>query len=99
MLAVTVSMMTLRSERWRWLVAGSICGVALLVRADSVLLVAAFDLFLLIQIARLRTSKSLVNLLLFCAAISLVLAPWIARNYVALQKFQPLASAFGRPRS
>lgn len=97
MLAVSVSIMSLRSERWRWLLVGFICGVALLVRADSVLLVAAFGLFLLIQIARLRTSKSVVNLLLFCAAIPLVLAPWIARNYIAFGKFQPLSSPVGMP--
>lgn len=97
MLAVTASIITLRTERWRWLVVGFICGVALLVRADSVLLVAAFGLFLLIQIARLRTLKSVVNVLLFCAAIPLVLAPWIARNYIAFGKFQPLSSPVGMP--
>jgi 4-amino-4-deoxy-L-arabinose transferase-like glycosyltransferase len=97
MLAVAVSIMVLRRERWRWLVVGLICGVALMTRADSVLLIAAFGLILLIQIARLRTSKSVANLLLFCGAIPLVLAPWIARNYIALGKFQPLASAEGLP--
>lgn len=97
MLAVAVSIMTMRSEHWRWLFVGFICGVALMVRADSVLLVAAFGLFLLIQIARLRSSKSVVNLLLFCGAIPLVLAPWTARNYIALRKFQPLASPVGMP--
>ena len=97
MLAVAVSAMTLRSERWRWPAVGFICGVALMVRADAVLLVAAFGLFLLIQIARLRNSKSVVNLLLFCGVIPLVLAPWIARNYIALGKFQPLASPVGMP--
>jgi len=40
----------------------------------------------------------MVALLLFCAGVPLVLAPWIARNYIALGKFQPLASEFGRPR-
>ena len=97
MLAVAVSIMTWRTERWRWLVVGFICGVALMTRADAVLLVAAFGLFLLIQIARLRTSKSVVNLLLFCGAIPIVLAPWIVRNYIALGKFQPLASPVGMP--
>lgn len=97
MLAVAVSTMTWQRERWRWPTVGFICGVALMVRADSVLLVAAFGLFLLIQIVRLPTSKSMVNLLSFCAAIPLVLAPWTARNYIALGKFQPLASPVGAP--
>ncbi len=97
MLAVTVSIMAFRNERRRWLVVGLICGVALLTRADSVLLISAFVLFLIFQIARLRSSKSVVSLLLFCCAIPLVLAPWIARNYIALGKFQPLASPTGMP--
>jgi hypothetical protein len=37
-------------------------------------------------------------LLLFCSAIPLVLAPWIVRNYISFDKFQPLASEYGKPR-
>ena len=97
MLAVTVAVMTFRKESWRWLVVGVICGAALLVRADSVLLVSAFGLFLIFQIARLRSSKSVLSFLMFCFAIPVVLTPWIVRNYVALGKFQPLASPTGMP--
>lgn len=97
MLAVTVSIMAFRKEGRRWLVVGVICGIALLVRPDSVLLVSAFGLFLIFQIARLRSSKSVLSLLLFCFAIPVVLAPWIVRNYVAFGKFQPLASPTGMP--
>jgi 4-amino-4-deoxy-L-arabinose transferase-like glycosyltransferase len=97
MLAVAVSIMAFRNERRRWLLVGLICGAALLTRGDSVLLVAAFGLFILLQIARLRTLKSVASLLLFCCAISLVLAPWIVRNYRAFGKFQPLASPAGMP--
>ena len=81
----------------RWPVVGLICGVALLTRADAVLLVLAFGLFLSLQIVRQRSAKSVMSLLLFCSTIPLVLAPWIVRNYVAFGKFQPLASATGRP--
>lgn len=98
MLAVTVSVMAVRKEGRRWLAVGLICGVALLVRADSVLLVSALGLFLLFQIARFRSSKSVLNLLLFCAAIPVVLTPWIVRNYVAFGKFQPLSARGGMPR-
>lgn len=97
-LAVAVSIWALRGPRWRWLVVGAICGLALLTRADSVLLVLAFVLFLAFQIVRLRSRESIVALLLYCAAVTLVLAPWVARNYIALGKFQPLANAYGRPR-
>ena len=97
MLAVAVSIMALRNERWRWPLVGLICGLALLTRADSFLLVVAFGLLLVFQIARLRSSKSVLNLLLFCCAVPLVLAPWIVRNYIAFKKFQPLASPTGMP--
>ena len=96
-LAVAVSIMAFRNERWRWPVVGLICGVALLTRADSVLLVTAFGLFLSFHIVRRRSAKSVLSLLLFCSTIPLVLAPWIVRNYLALGKFQPLASPTGRP--
>lgn len=95
-LAVAVSIWALRGPRWRWLLVGAICGLALLTRADSVLLVVAFMLSLAFQIVRLRSRESVVALLLFCAAVTLVLAPWIVRNYLALGKFQPLANAYGK---
>lgn len=96
-LAVAIAVVPLRSQRWRWLVVGTVCGMALLTRADSVLLVFAFVLFLGFQIIRLRSSTSIISLLLFCAGILLVLAPWVVRNYVSLRKFQPLASRYGAP--
>jgi len=97
MLAVTFSAITLRRENWRWFVVGLICGVALLVRADAVLLVGAVGLFLVFQIARLRSWPSVLGLVFFCVSISLVLTPWIVRNYIAFAKFQPLASPTGMP--
>jgi 4-amino-4-deoxy-L-arabinose transferase-like glycosyltransferase len=98
MLAIAISIWASRGRPWRWLGVGAICGLAILTRADSVLLVFAFVLFLMVQIARLRSSDAVVSLLLFCSAIPLVLAPWIVRNYLAFEKFQPLASEWGRPR-
>ncbi len=98
MLAVAASIWASRGQRWRWLIVGAICGLALLTRGDSVLLVFAFVLFLIFQIGRQRSSARVVHLLLFCAAISLVLAPWVVRNYMAFKKFQPLANPYGKPR-
>lgn len=98
MLAVALSIWASRGRRWRWFIVGAICGLALLTRGDSVLLVFAFVLFLIFQLARLRSCASVVNLLLFCLAIPLVLAPWIVRNYLVFEKFQPLANAYGKPR-
>lgn len=97
-LAVATGIWALRGQRWRWLIVGAICALGLLTRADSLVLVVAFVLFLIFQIARLRSSASVVNLLLFCSAIPLILAPWIVRNYIAFEKFQPLANPYGKPR-
>lgn len=94
-LAVALGMVALKRGRWWWLVAGATCGLALLTRADSVLLVLAFVLFLSLQIARRAARANAVNLILFCLAIPVILAPWIARNYIAFEKFQPLASEYG----
>lgn len=97
MLALSIGVMTVRNERRRWLIVGLVCGVALLVRADSILLVTGVALFLLVQIVRLRTAQTVLSLALFGIAVLAVLSPWIIRNYVSLGKFQPLASAAGMP--
>jgi 4-amino-4-deoxy-L-arabinose transferase-like glycosyltransferase len=98
MLAVALGIMALKGSRWWWTAVGATCGLALLTRADSVLLVLAFVLILVFQIVRGPTGAKAANLVLFCLAILLVLAPWVARNYVAFQKFQPLASEYGFDR-
>lgn len=98
MLAVTLSIWASRGRSARWLIVGAICGLAILTRADSILLVFAFVLFLVLQIVRLRSQAGVVALLLFCGGVPLVLAPWIVRNYLAFNKFQPLSNAYGKPR-
>jgi 4-amino-4-deoxy-L-arabinose transferase-like glycosyltransferase len=98
MLAVALSIWASRRGRWHWLIVGAICGLAILTRADSVLLVFAFVLFLVFQIVRLRSSASVGGLVFFCTGLPLILTPWIVRNYLAFEKFQPLANAYGKPR-
>jgi 4-amino-4-deoxy-L-arabinose transferase-like glycosyltransferase len=97
MLAVTLSIWALRGPSWRWVTVGATCGLALLVRADAVILLFAFVLFLLFRVAYVRSAASFICLLLFLCVIPLVLAPWIARNYIALGKFQPLSNPYGKP--
>jgi 4-amino-4-deoxy-L-arabinose transferase-like glycosyltransferase len=97
MLAVALSIWA-RKGRWRWSIVGAICGLTVLTRADSVLLVFAFVLFLAFQIVRQRSSLSVVGLLFFCTGLSLILMPWTVRNYLVFKKFQPLANAYGKPR-
>ena len=96
-LAIAVSVLAIRRSRWLWLVVGALCGLALLTRADSVLLVSAFVLFLIFRILRWRR-YAIVSLLLFCLAVPVVLGPWILRNWLTLGEFQPLASEYGFAR-
>ncbi len=84
------------SRYWLWV--GLACGLAILTRPDSVLLLVAIGLFLLIQLARERQWRVASSLACFCLAIGLTLVPWVMRNYVSLGKFQPLASEYGQTR-
>jgi hypothetical protein len=93
-LAIAVGIWALRMGRWLWAVAGAICGMALLIRADSMLLVSAFVLFLALQVVR-RRAAAVASLLFFSLAVVVILAPWIVRNYASFRKFQPLASEYG----
>ena len=96
-LAIAVGILAVRRSRGLWLVVGAICGLALLTRADSVLLVSAFGLFFVCELWR-RRSHATTGLLLFTLGIVIVLAPWIVRNYRAFGRFQPLASEYGFAR-
>jgi 4-amino-4-deoxy-L-arabinose transferase-like glycosyltransferase len=82
-----------------WFGAGAACGLAILTRPDSLLLMGAVGLFLLIHLARRRSWEVVWSGLSFCCSIMIVLAPWTARNYISLGKIQPLASQYGLAHS
>jgi Dolichyl-phosphate-mannose-protein mannosyltransferase len=96
-LAIAFAIVAFRKGGWFWAATGATCGMALLIRPDSVLLVSAFVLFLTLQIVR-RRAPAFGNLVFFSLALALILTPWILRNYVSLRKFQPLASEYGFAR-
>jgi len=98
MVAIALCALALRKGSRYWFGAGLACGLAILTRPDSVLLLIAIVLFLLIQLARERQRRFASGVFAFCLAVGLVLAPWVIRNYVSLGKFQPLASEYGQPR-
>lgn len=75
--------------------AGAACGLAILTRPDSVLLLIAAGLFLSIYFFINVSWSNALNLSVFCFAVILVLTPWTIRNYMAFGKFQPLASEWG----
>ena len=95
---VALSVWALRGSNLRWLLVGAVCAVAILTRADSILLACAGASFLVVEIVRKRSPQTILGLILFCAAIPLVLAPWTIRNYLAFGKFQPLHNPYGKPR-
>jgi 4-amino-4-deoxy-L-arabinose transferase-like glycosyltransferase len=96
-LAIAVSIAATHKRRWPWLLVGAVCGLALLTRADSVLLVSAFVLFSIFELWR-RRIHALASLLFFSLGIAIVLAPWTVRNYEAFGEVQPLASEYGFAR-
>lgn len=99
MLAVAFCALALRKGSRYWSAAGLACGLAILTRPDSVLLLVAILFFLLIQLARERQRRFAASLFAFCLAVGLALAPWVMRNYISLGKFQPLASEYGHAQS
>ncbi len=96
--AIALCAMALRKGSRYWFGAGLACGLSILTRPDSVLLLVAIVLFLLIQLAQQRQKQVASSLFAFCLAVGLALAPWVMRNYVSLGKFQPLASEYGQSR-
>jgi 4-amino-4-deoxy-L-arabinose transferase-like glycosyltransferase len=80
---------------WAW--AGLACGLAILSRPDSVLLLGGGALFLAARAARRRTRQALASAAVFCLAVPLVLAPWTLRNYKVFGVFEPLANEYGCP--
>ena len=97
-IAVALCVLASREGSRYWFLAGLACGLAILTRPDSVLLLVAMVLFLLVQLVRERQQRVVSSLLLFCLAVGLALAPWVIRNYVSLGKIQPLASEYGQSR-
>ena len=96
--AIALCAQALREGSRYWFGAGLACGLAILTRPDSVLLLVAIVLFFLIQLVRERQKQVASSLFAFCLAVGLTLAPWVMRNYVSLGKFQPLASEYGQSR-
>jgi len=99
MLAIAVGIIALRRGGSLWAIAGAICGLALMVRPDSLLLVVAFGLALAVKFVRHRSAKMIGQMLLFSCGLMVILSPWTLRNYLAFRQLQPLASEFGFAKS
>ena len=87
-----------RKRNWLWLAAGLVGGLALLTRPDSMILAGSVLLLLLGRAAQQRSWSRIKDVLGLVLGMALVLAPWVARNYLTLGEFQPLASEYGFPQ-
>lgn len=82
------------THRWRWLLAAAaLAGLTALTRSNAILLIPA----LAVGIWRppRRSVKSLVPVAVFLAVGAAVIAPWTARNAVALHSFVPITTQTG----
>jgi 4-amino-4-deoxy-L-arabinose transferase-like glycosyltransferase len=98
MAAIALCVMAIKRERKEvmfWFAAGAACGLALLTRPDSLLLMGAILLFLIARVVLERSRQLALGIASFCFAIILILLPWAARNYISMGTFQPLASEYG----
>lgn len=82
--------------KYAWLgAAGFVCGIAILTRPDSVLLLGGVLIFLGFRFLIERSRAVFISILSFCLAVAFALSPWVVHNYVNLGRFQPLASEWG----
>jgi 4-amino-4-deoxy-L-arabinose transferase-like glycosyltransferase len=68
--------------KWRWhpLLMGGVFGLSMLIRSNSVIMLAAIIAILVVVFLR-RPLKGLFNLGLFLLGLSLTIAPWMLRSY------------------
>ena len=81
-----------------WSATGFLGGLAVLIRPDSGLFVAAIGLTLVVAGAirfKQHLRKTLVSGVVFSLAFVIVLTPWTIRNWRVFHRFQPLAPAHG----
>jgi 4-amino-4-deoxy-L-arabinose transferase-like glycosyltransferase len=84
---------------WRWLAPGALLGLTTLTRPEYLPFVAVFALLALLRVWRGHRAGLMTGVaaaLLLVAAFCGVLAPWTARNYVALDRFVPVTTGGGK---
>lgn len=99
-LTVAFAVAAVHRNKWFWLAVGAACGLAILTRPDSVLLLAAVLSFVVWRALRhgawRKTAPIAAGLVM--SAVALMLTPWTWRNFVVFGKFQPLASEYAFAR-
>ncbi len=100
-LLIVLFMLTLyraidKGRWWDYAISGAVLGLAVLVRSTPLL----FPICLLayfMSVGRLSTPKCAIcrNMAVMVAAISIVISPWVIRNYLLTRQFVPTASVLG----
>src|SRR5262249_33329929 len=80
---------------WRWSACGALIGLTLLIRPSAVFLLPGLATGLILVLRRERRPW-VAPAVAGCAAIALVLAPWIARNHRVYGQWFFIASGGGR---
>jgi 4-amino-4-deoxy-L-arabinose transferase-like glycosyltransferase len=77
---------------WRWVLAGAVMGVLILLRAEVMFLTAVVAALVWWRNPITRTTAMLA---LYVAVIALTIAPWTARNYRVFHRFIPVSARDG----
>jgi len=82
--------------RWRWLLAGVLFGALALTRPEYLAISGLVALVVFVREARGDWRMSLVRAAIFLLGLVVVVAPWTARNAVALDRFVPISTGGGQ---
>jgi 4-amino-4-deoxy-L-arabinose transferase-like glycosyltransferase len=83
-------------SRARWLLPGILFGALTLVRPEYLGVALLVCLVVLLTQGGRNWSRSLVRALLLLAGVAVIVAPWTARNAVALDRFVPVSTGGGQ---
>jgi 4-amino-4-deoxy-L-arabinose transferase-like glycosyltransferase len=84
------------SSRTRWLVPGFLLGALTLVRPEYLAVALPVSLVVIMRNGRRDWPRTLVQALLIVAGVAIVVAPWTARNAVALDRLAPVSTGGGQ---
>lgn len=85
-----------RSPRAAWLLPGALWGATAMVRPEYLAVLCVVALVVLARGARHGWRRSLAHVSVLLGGAVLVIAPWTARNFIALGHFVPLSTGGGQ---
>jgi asparagine N-glycosylation enzyme membrane subunit Stt3 len=82
---------------WAWTVPGLFLGLTALTRPEYLIFAFLLGLLVLVRAWRRRGVRlGVASAALFVAAFALVLAPWMIRNFIVLDRFVPVTTGGGK---